>query len=300
MLCRGVTRRDITALWFQPPQWGWFRVRFGITRHILVRSLGTAGPIRMVWEQVSPTARIPDGASASVTDMATILGTTHGGAQWRITDAVGIHITDGAHGVALPSPTCTGSGATQLIRVRAQPGRILTPGTTALRRAAPITIHKQAGARSLAGVTTPISTRGTLTDTAVAPPTTRTLVSSQAVELDMWATFTPGRARLGAAGSFTTPTRTQVLLRVRTTSMQAKTARCTVTTEIAVVGRPTAATAGNPSIGQNQGCKPNSKCAAKALSVIKTLTRCAASVALPRSEERRVGKECRSRWSPYH
>src|SRR3712207_7313667 len=24
------------------------------------------------------------------------------------------------------------------------------------------------------------------------------------------------------------------------------------------------------------------------------------SVGLPRSEERRVGKECRSRWSPYH
>ena len=24
------------------------------------------------------------------------------------------------------------------------------------------------------------------------------------------------------------------------------------------------------------------------------------NVALPRSEERRVGKECRSRWSPYH
>ena len=23
-------------------------------------------------------------------------------------------------------------------------------------------------------------------------------------------------------------------------------------------------------------------------------------IALPRSEERRVGKECRSRWSPYH
>ena len=23
-------------------------------------------------------------------------------------------------------------------------------------------------------------------------------------------------------------------------------------------------------------------------------------VAMPRSEERRVGKECRSRWSPYH
>src|SRR3712207_7286607 len=26
----------------------------------------------------------------------------------------------------------------------------------------------------------------------------------------------------------------------------------------------------------------------------------AAVVVLPRSEERRVGKECRSRWSPYH
>jgi len=26
----------------------------------------------------------------------------------------------------------------------------------------------------------------------------------------------------------------------------------------------------------------------------------AAAVTLPRSEERRVGKECRSRWSPYH
>src|SRR5256885_12822624 len=24
------------------------------------------------------------------------------------------------------------------------------------------------------------------------------------------------------------------------------------------------------------------------------------AIALPRSEERRVGKECRSRWSPYH
>src|SRR5947199_9320966 len=123
----------------------------------------------MVWEQVSPTARIPDGASASVTDMATILGTTHGGAQWRITDAVGIHITDGAHGVALPSPTCTGPGATQLMSVRAQPGRIITPGTTALRPAAPITIHKQAGAWPSAADTTPRSTRGNLTDSAASP-----------------------------------------------------------------------------------------------------------------------------------
>src|SRR2546429_1963493 len=95
MLCGWVTRRDIAPLWFQPTQWLGFGVGVVFTRHILVRSLGTAGPIRMVWEQVSPTARIPDGASASVTDMATILGTTHGGAQRRITDAVGIHITDG-------------------------------------------------------------------------------------------------------------------------------------------------------------------------------------------------------------
>ena len=28
--------------------------------------------------------------------------------------------------------------------------------------------------------------------------------------------------------------------------------------------------------------------------------RCADSLSLVRSEERRVGKECRSRWSPYH
>src|SRR5205807_8762240 len=81
--------------------------------------------------------------------------------------------------------------------------------------------------------------------------------------------------------SFITPTRTQVLLRVRTTSKKAKKERCTDTTVIAAVGRPTAAITGNASIGQNQGCKPNSKCAAKALSVIKTLNRCAASVALP-------------------
>ena len=31
-----------------------------------------------------------------------------------------------------------------------------------------------------------------------------------------------------------------------------------------------------------------------------TLARWASVVAILRSEERRVGKECRSRWSPYH
>src|SRR5215204_6064806 len=32
----------------------------------------------------------------------------------------------------------------------------------------------------------------------------------------------------------------------------------------------------------------------------QTLVRQADVVVVPRSEERRVGKECRSRWSPYH
>src|SRR2546430_8664001 len=31
-----------------------------------------------------------------------------------------------------------------------------------------------------------------------------------------------------------------------------------------------------------------------------TATRAVHAIAAPRSEERRVGKECRSRWSPYH
>src|SRR3712207_8690946 len=42
---------------------------------------------------------------------------------------------------------------------------------------------------------------------------------------------------------------------------------------------------------------------ANALDVSEVLTRTAARTDVPeitRSEERRVGKECRSRWSPYH
>ena len=35
------------------------------------------------------------------------------------------------------------------------------------------------------------------------------------------------------------------------------------------------------------------------IKVIITLL-CLAAVSVIRSEERRVGKECRSRWSPYH
>ena len=36
------------------------------------------------------------------------------------------------------------------------------------------------------------------------------------------------------------------------------------------------------------------------LSDVVTITAMGASTILARSEERRVGKECRSRWSPYH
>src|SRR5471030_2348055 len=37
-----------------------------------------------------------------------------------------------------------------------------------------------------------------------------------------------------------------------------------------------------------------------ALTLIDSVAGCAGHSLLPRSEERRVGKECRSRWSPYH
>ena len=36
------------------------------------------------------------------------------------------------------------------------------------------------------------------------------------------------------------------------------------------------------------------------LKLIKAAAECAGAEILTRSEERRVGKECRSRWSPYH
>ena len=38
----------------------------------------------------------------------------------------------------------------------------------------------------------------------------------------------------------------------------------------------------------------------EALYVINNGHKCVMEVAQHRSEERRVGKECRSRWSPYH
>ena len=34
--------------------------------------------------------------------------------------------------------------------------------------------------------------------------------------------------------------------------------------------------------------------------VVEVLQQCAVGTCFERSEERRVGKECRSRWSPYH
>src|SRR2546430_9864270 len=39
---------------------------------------------------------------------------------------------------------------------------------------------------------------------------------------------------------------------------------------------------------------------ASAASLTQTTLGCTSQVAAKRSEERRVGKECRSRWSPYH
>ena len=36
------------------------------------------------------------------------------------------------------------------------------------------------------------------------------------------------------------------------------------------------------------------------ISVPRDLTRVKSKILFGRSEERRVGKECRSRWSPYH
>src|SRR5260370_40425304 len=41
----------------------------------------------------------------------------------------------------------------------------------------------------------------------------------------------------------------------------------------------------------------NPKCSARGCEKFKTRL---STFARPRSEERRVGKECRSRWSPYH
>src|SRR5256885_2677355 len=41
-------------------------------------------------------------------------------------------------------------------------------------------------------------------------------------------------------------------------------------------------------------------CPRCAYRTLRPVSACAPSTRAPRSEERRVGKECRSRWSPYH
>src|SRR5215472_4666670 len=218
----------------------------GITRRISVRSLGTAGPIPMVWAPGLPTATIPDGASALAMALATIPGITRGGVPWATTAAAGIRITDGVRGAGQPSPMCMESGAIPPIRAPEPPGPIRIRATTVLRRAAPITTRKRAGAPSLGEGTTPISTRGTHTDTAAVPPTTRTPASLPVAERALWETSTPAKAQPGAAGSFTTPTQTRALLRVRTTSTRARTEPYIATTGTAAIGRATAAMAGNP------------------------------------------------------
>ena len=47
------------------------------------------------------------------------------------------------------------------------------------------------------------------------------------------------------------------------------------------------------------GCEASLACARLGLNTVM-FTVSVDSIALMRSEERRVGKECRSRWSPYH
>src|SRR5215471_602778 len=102
MSCMSVTHRDTTARWFQPARERWFMALAGITRRISVRSLGTAGPIPMVWAPGLPTATIPDGASALAMALATIPGITRGGVPWATTAAAGIRITDGVRGAGQP------------------------------------------------------------------------------------------------------------------------------------------------------------------------------------------------------
>src|SRR5215831_21069130 len=115
----------------------------GITHRISVPGFGTAHPIPTVWEPGSLTAAIPDGASASDMDTATIPGITRGGVPWATTDAVGIPTTDGARGVERPSRMCMESGVTRHIRAREQHGQIPIPAITAVPPAAPITTRRQ-------------------------------------------------------------------------------------------------------------------------------------------------------------
>src|SRR2546427_10443916 len=51
---------------------------------------------------------------------------------------------------------------------------------------------------------------------------------------------------------------------------------------------------------RTEGAVPPAKREGEAAQPLRGLSRCLRSSCDTRSEERRVGKECRSRWSPYH
>src|SRR5271165_1399684 len=223
-------RRVITARWCRPARPRWFTARDGIIRRTLVPQCGTAGPTPTVWEQDSPTAPHPVGALVSGTGTATIRITTPGGDRWATTDAAGIRITDGAPGAAQRSPTCTESGATRRIRARARPGPIHTLETTEPPAAVPTTTHRPAGRQLPAAALTPTSIPATQPGIVAERPIIRTQASSREEELDTLGTSTPARARPDVVALPTTRTRMPALLPARTTSTQAKTARCTVTT----------------------------------------------------------------------
>ena len=56
----------------------------------------------------------------------------------------------------------------------------------------------------------------------------------------------------------------------------------------------------SPTTANNTNAPPAGTTASGTTTTTSTLENAAASNAKKRSEERRVGKECRSRWSPYH
>ena len=154
--------------------------------------------------------RLPDGASGSATDMATIPGITRGGDRWGTTDMAGIPITAGEHGEEPRSPTYTECGATRHTLVPARRGQIPTPATTERRRAEPTTTPRPAGPRSQVAAPTPTSTRATRPAIAAVRPTIRTPASSRAAEPVTRATSTAAKAQPDAVDLPTTRTRAGV------------------------------------------------------------------------------------------
>src|SRR5216683_2161994 len=70
--------------------------------------------------------------------------------------------------------------------------------------------------------------------------------------------------------------------------------RVTFTKQLEIVRAYAAASA------QGTRSVPNTEVAATIKMAVETISSCNAFLSSIRSEERRVGKECRSRWSPYH